>query len=116
MTELMTAPQAQPKACPETPLLSYEEAPPETQALVDYSAMERAAFCWKEAEATLIAEARMTEAESLELQAIMCGHFKAVAVRIFDTRAENPGEWSTWLRILREVMTEAEVRFEQVPA
>jgi hypothetical protein len=113
-TKKTTAPKGQPKACPDSQRLSYEEASPKTRALVDHAAAARADFCWTEIEDRILAEAKMTEAEVVELRVTMAAYFRAAAVRIFDARAENPAEWPTWLKALREVMTEAGVRFAEV--
>ena len=103
MATKKTTLQGQPKARP------FDEASPEVQALVMKAAKKREAFVWAQIKGLLQAEKKMTRAQVRECRDIMLGYFQRAAVLIFDTRAEAPADWDTWLRFVHQAATEAGV-------
>ena len=115
-TKKTTAPKAQAKACPQTSPRPFAETGPKTQALVMKAAKKREAAIWLAIKDLLQSEKKMTRAQVRECRGMMLGYFQRAAVLIFDTRAEGPADWDTWLGFVRQAATEAGVRFDQVEA
>jgi hypothetical protein len=115
-TKKTTAPKAQAKACPAPSPRPFDEVSPEVQALVMKAAKKREAAIWSQIKGRLLEEKKMTRAQVRECRAVMLGYFQRAAVLIFDTRAEGPADWDTWLDFVRQAAIEAGARFDQVEA